>query len=425
MGKHSLEFIRQNPLKIMTSLSISTAVLAVGLILLYMFLPWGERELAPLLVMSLVFAVATVGLTYAKLFAIHKNKTAKFLSVGMLCIIAIVAGLVYLRTLPFYDVIYEAYVIMGNIEILFLVTSTSAVVATGLLYLYSFVFHKEQAARVLFIVSASAAVISVALICLFLFMQGLSAMFDIGIVGFLTGTTWRPSWDPPIFGILPMIVGSIYVTAGAILFGVPIGIFAAVFMAKVCPKPLYKILKPAINLLAGIPSVVYGYFGISVLVPFVRQNFGGDGASILTASILLGIMILPTVITISESALRAVPREMYEGAVALGASHERAVFAVVLPAAKSGIMAAVVLGVGRAFGETMAVQMVAGNQPLMRMPHEFLEGMRTLTANIVIEMGYASGIHREALVATGVVLFVFILIINILFSLLMKRGESK
>ncbi|MCL2397381.1 MAG: phosphate ABC transporter permease subunit PstC [Defluviitaleaceae bacterium] len=284
------------------------------------------------------------------------------------------------------------------------------------------ILHKEQAAKVLFIISACAAILAVGLICVFLFMQGLPAMVEMGIWEFLTGTDWRPTWDPPRFGIFPMIVGSLYVTAGAILFGVPIGIFAAVYMAEVCPKPIYKVLKPAINLLAGIPSVIYGYFGMVVLVPFVRENFGGSGFSILTASILLGMMILPTVITISENAMRAVPREMYEGAVALGASHERAVFWVILPAAKSGVMAAIVLGVGRAIGETMAVRMVAGNQPLLRMPYEFLQGTRTLTTNVVLDLGYAYGSHRAALIATGVVLFVFILLINTLFSLLKRKG---
>jgi len=282
-------------------------------------------------------------------------------------------------------------------------------------------FYKETAAKILFALSATAAIIAVGLICVFLFMEGLPAMANIGVWNFLTGTDWRPTWEPPRFGILPMIVGSLYVTAGAILFGVPIGIFAAVYMAEVCPKPIYRVLKPAINLLAGIPSVVYGYFGMVVLVPFVRTYFGGTGFSILTASILLGMMILPTVISISESALRAVPREMYEGAVALGASHERAVFRVILPAAKSGVMAAIILGIGRAIGETMAVRMVAGNQAVLRMPYEFLYGTRTLTANVVLELGYAYGDHRAALIATGVVLFVFILMINMLFSLLKRK----
>jgi len=273
----------------------------------------------------------------------------------------------------------------------------------------------------MFIISASAAILAVGLICVFLFMQGLPAMWDIGIIRFLTGSDWRPTWDPPRFGIFPMIMSSLYVTAGAILFGVPIGIFAAVFIAKFCPKSIYIVLKPAINLLAGIPSVVYGYFGMVVLVPFVRENIGGSGNSIFTASILLGMMILPTIIAISESAIRAIPSEIYEGAIALGASHESATFKVVLPAAKPGVMASVILGIGRAVGETMAVRMVAGNQPILRMPHEFLYGARTLTANVIIELGYAYGEHRATLIATGVVLFAFVLIINTLFSILKKK----
>lgn len=219
-----------------------------------------------------------------------------------------------------------------------------------------------------------------------------------------------------------MILGSLYITAGAILIGVPIGVLTAVYMAKFSNKKLYKLLKPSFELLAGIPSVVYGFFGIVIIVPLVRTVFGGNGSSILSASILLGIMILPTIIGISESAIRSVPDSYYEGALALGASHERSVFFTVLPAAKSGILAAVVLGIGRAIGETMAVIMVAGNQA--RMPAGLLKGARTLTANIVIEMGYAADLHRGALIATGVVLFVFILLINLSFSVINRR-ESK
>ena len=220
-----------------------------------------------------------------------------------------------------------------------------------------------------------------------------------------------------------MIIGSIYVTAGAIIVGVPLGLLAAIYMAKFCPAPLYKFLKPAVDLLAGIPSIVYGFFGLMVIVPLVQDLFGApSGQNMLTASILLGIMILPTIISVSESSIRAVPDSYYEGALALGASHERSVFFVTVPAAKSGIMAGIILGVGRAIGETMAVIMIAGNQP--RIPDSLLEGVRTLTGNIVMEMGYAQGLHREALIATGVVLFVFILIINLLFSIL-KRKESK
>ena len=218
-----------------------------------------------------------------------------------------------------------------------------------------------------------------------------------------------------------MILGSIYVTAGAIIVGVPLGLLTAVFMAYFCPTKLYKVLKPAVELLAGIPSVVYGFFGLVVMVPLIRTTLGGRGTSMLTASLLLGIMILPTIIGVSESAIRAVPRSYYEGSLALGATKERSVFFSVLPAAKSGVLAAVVLGIGRAIGETMAVIMVAGNQA--RMPDGLLEGVRTLTANIVMEMGYAQDLHREALIATAVVLFVFILIINLSLSLLRKRSK--
>lgn len=270
-----------------------------------------------------------------------------------------------------------------------------------------------------FLIAACVSILAVALICIFLFANGLPAIAKIGPIKFLTGIKWKPMNE--IFGIFPMVVGSIYVTAGAILVGVPIGILCAVFMARFCPKKIYLILKPAIELMAGIPSIVYGFFGLVVIVPIIQQLTGTSGKGVLTASVLLGIMILPTIIGVSESAIRAVPESYYEGALALGDTHERSVFCAVLPAAKSGIMAGVILGVGRAIGETMAVIMVAGNQPVI--PGSVLAGVRTMTANIVLEMGYAAGLHREALIATGVVLFVFILIINVLFSLI-KKGDS-
>ncbi len=280
---------------------------------------------------------------------------------------------------------------------------------------------KEKVMHVVFAVAALTSILAVALICVFLFANGLPAILKVGPAAFLGGTTWKPTASVPQFGILPMIVGSIYVTAGAIVAGVPIGILTAIFLAFYCPKHLYKPLKSATELLAGIPSVVYGFFGLVLLVPFIREHIGGKGQSILAASILLGLMILPTIIGVSESALRAVPGSFYEGAVALGATHEEAIFRTVLPAAKSGVMAGVILGIGRAIGETMAVIMVVGNQA--RLPESVLEGVRTLTGNIVIEMGYAAGLHREVLIATGVVLFVFILIINILFSILKRRDK--
>jgi len=281
---------------------------------------------------------------------------------------------------------------------------------------------KEKLMQGIFFISAITSIIAVLLICLFLFANGIPAMKEIGFFDFIFGKEWSPSDVPALYGILPMILGSIYITAGAIIIGVPIGVLTAVYMAKFSSKRLYKLLKPSFELLAGIPSVVYGFFGIVIIVPLVRTVFGGNGSSILSASILLGIMILPTVIGISESAIRSVPDSYYEGALALGASHERSVFFAVLPAAKSGILAAVVLGIGRAIGETMAVIMVAGNQA--RMPAGLLKGARTLTANIVIEMGYAADLHRGALIATGVVLFVFILLINLSFSMI-KRRENK
>lgn len=218
-----------------------------------------------------------------------------------------------------------------------------------------------------------------------------------------------------------MIIGSIYVTAGAVIIGVPMGILCAIFLARFCPEKLYKIVKPAVSLLAGIPSIVYGFFGLVVIVPIMQDLTGTNGKGILTASILLGIMILPTVIGVSESAIRAVPNSYYEGSLALGATHERSVFFAVLPAAKQGILAGVILGVGRAIGETMAVIMVAGNNAVM--PNSIFSGVRTLTANIVMEMGYATDLHREALLGTGVVLFVFILIINLSFSALKRRNH--
>lgn len=280
----------------------------------------------------------------------------------------------------------------------------------------------ERVMEYVFLAAACVSVLCVALICAFLLANGLPAMGEIGVLKFLSGTRWKPGAD--IYGIFPMIVGSVYVTAGALLLGVPVALLTAVYLAFFCPKGPYRVLKPAVELLAGIPSVVYGFFGIVVLVPAVRalgERWDGSGNAMLTASILLAMMILPTIIGVVEPALRAVPTSYYEGALALGATHERSVYTAVVPAAKSGILAGIVLGVGRAMGETMAVIMVAGNQP--RMPKGILQGVRTLTGNIVIEMGYATGLHREALIATGVVLFVFILLINLCFSAL-KRGKK-
>lgn len=276
---------------------------------------------------------------------------------------------------------------------------------------------KEKVMKLLFFLTALVSIAAVILICIFLFASGIPAIKEIGVFKFLLGTSWKPANN--LYGILPMIVGSFYVTAGALIIGVPIGILTAVFMARFAPRSIYAPLKAAVNLMAGIPSVVYGFFGLVVLVPFIREAFGGRGMSVLTASVLLGLMILPTIISVSETSIRAVPESYYEGGLALGASHERSVFFTVLPVAKSGIFAGVVLGIGRAVGETMAVMMVAGNQPAI--PDSMLSGVRTLTTNIVLEMGYSTDLHREALIGTAVVLFVFILIINLSLSLFKSR----
>ena len=279
--------------------------------------------------------------------------------------------------------------------------------------------YKERLMQAVFFIAACASILAVVLICVFLFANGLPAMGKIGVFKFLLGTKWKPGND--IYGIFPMILGSIYVTAGAIVIGVPVGILTSVFMAEYCPKKIYRPLKMATELLAGIPSIVYGFFGLVVLVPIIRILFQGktNGSSILTSSILLGMMILPTIIGVTESSIRTVPRAYFEGALALGATKERSIFTVMIPAAKSGIMAGVVRGIGRAIGETMAVMMVAGNQA--RVPNSILQGVRTLTTNIVLEMGYATGLHREALIATAVVLFIFILIINFTIACLNNR----
>ncbi len=277
---------------------------------------------------------------------------------------------------------------------------------------------RETAMRLVFALTACVSILAVALICVYLLGNGIPTIFEIGAGNFF-GEVWRPGQQQ--FGILPFIIGSIYVTAGAMVVGVPIGVLCALYLARFCPRRLYRVFSPVVRLMAGIPSIVYGFFGLMVLVPAVQQATGTSGKGLLTASLLLGIMILPTIIGTAEPALRAVPSSYYEGALALGATHERSVFTAVLPAAKSGVLSGVILGVGRAIGETMAVIMIAGNQ--IGMPGGLLDGLRTMTSNIVLEMGYATGLHRRALIATGVVLFVFILLINLCFSLI-KRKEN-
>lgn len=277
----------------------------------------------------------------------------------------------------------------------------------------------EQTMRFVFLAAACVSIAATITICIFLFANGVPAMLKIGLKNFIFGLKWKPSID--LYGIFPMIVGSITVTLGALILGVPLGLFTAVFLARYCPKQLYNFFESGVKLLAGIPSVVYGFFGLTVIVPAIRNTFGGNGTSILVASIVLAIMILPTIISVSKSSIRAVPSLYFEGSLALGACKERSIFLVELKAAKSGIMAGIILGVGRAVGETMAVIMVAGNQAIL--PRSLVKGIRTLTANIVLEMGYAADLHRDALIATSVILFIFILIINLCFSLLKEKKE--
>lgn len=278
----------------------------------------------------------------------------------------------------------------------------------------------EKIMKVVFTLAALTSILALLLICVFIFSEGLPFIGRYGLGNFLLGRDWKPTNTPASYGILPMILGSVYITLGAVALGVPIGILTATYLAKFTSPRLYKFLKPAINLMAGIPSIIYGFFALSFIVPLVRSIFGGSGMNIISGSLLLAIMILPTVISISESAIRTVPSAYYEGSIALGASHEEAVVSVVLPAAKSGIISSVILAIGRAIGETMAVILVTGNQA--RMPAGITRGVRTLTSNIVIEMAYAADMHREALIATAAVLFIFILAINALFVVVKRRA---
>ncbi|MEW6066630.1 MAG: phosphate ABC transporter permease subunit PstC [Bacillota bacterium] len=278
----------------------------------------------------------------------------------------------------------------------------------------------ESIIEKLLLISAVVAVLVVALITYFIFAGGLPVMQKYGIAHFITSSDWHPLDKQ--FGLLPMIAGSFLVTLGALVIGVPLSVGCAIFLAEIAPKQVTRIIRPAIELLAGIPSVVYGFYGLVILVPLIRELFGGRGFSILGGSVVLAIMILPTVVNISEDAIRAVPREYKEGSLALGATHWQTIKKVIVPSARSGILTAIVLGMGRAIGETMAVIMVVGN--VATLPESILDPIRTLTGNIAIEMGYAAGEHSQALFATGIVLFVIIMILNFMVTLVPKRvGE--
>lgn len=279
--------------------------------------------------------------------------------------------------------------------------------------------RREKAIERALLVSALSAVSMLALIAVFILIEGAPVMLKHGVGAFLTGTRWAPTKGS--FGILPMIVASIVVTVGAMVIAVPLGLACAVFLAEVAPRRAANFLRPAIQLLAGIPSVVYGFVGILFLVPLIRENLGGPGLSVLAAVIILGVMVLPTLIGIAEDAIEAVPRTYKEGALALGCTHSQAIRRVILPAARGGIIAAIILAMGRAVGETMAVIMVIGNAAIV--PYSVLDPARTLTSNIALEMGYAAGDHQKALFATGVVLFVFIMMLNSIATMRVVRGR--
>ena len=279
---------------------------------------------------------------------------------------------------------------------------------------------QEKIFKGIFALCALLSIFAVLMICFFLFSNAIPTITQIGLFEFIFGLDWYPTEE--IFGIFPMIVGSIYVTALAILIGVPLGVLSAIYLSRFASKKEQKYILPAVELLGAIPSVVYGFFGLVVIVPLLATTFSGiPGKSVLAAALILSIMILPTIILVSKAAIDALPQSYYEGALALGASKERSVFFALIPAAKSGILASIILGVGRAIGEAMAVIMVAGNQALI--PTSVLEGVRTLTTNIVLEMGYAQDLHREVLIANAVVLFVFILLINTCFNALKKEAK--
>ena len=282
-------------------------------------------------------------------------------------------------------------------------------------------YFLEKLSSKIFLACALLSVISLLLIVGFVFYKGANPFVsgDYSLLSFIFGSEWVPSEDK--FGIFPMIVASIYATIGALVIGVPIGLFTAIFLAEIAPKRVAKIVSPAIQLLAGIPSVLYGVFGLAIIVPFLQDNLGlARGQSLIAVILVLAIMMLPTIVTVAETAIRAVPKSYREGSLALGVSEIGTIFKVVVPAAKSGIMAAIVLGLGRALGETMAVILVAGNSLII--PTSLTDSIRPLTTNIALEMGYAAGTHQEMLFATGIVLFSFILILNFVLARLTAKG---
>lgn len=275
----------------------------------------------------------------------------------------------------------------------------------------------ERLAGNIFLLCASISVLTVVVITVYLLVSGVPIFAKVGFTNMIFGMDWKPLEGQ--FGLLPMIVASLLMTAGSVLIGTLVGLMTAVMLAEISPAYLAKLIRPAINLLAGIPSVVYGFFGLIVIVPIIDDFFGGGGNSLFAGIVILSVMILPTIVSVAETSIRAVPKDYKEGSLALGATHIQTIFKVILPAAKSGILAAVVLGMGRAIGETMAVILVIGNTP--QLPGSIFDRVRTLTANIALEMGYAQGLHQEALFATGVVLFTFIMLLNIILNFAIRR----
>lgn len=283
-------------------------------------------------------------------------------------------------------------------------------------------FTKEEVFKYFFLICSILSIFFLLLICIFIFKDSFGFIGKIGVKNFVLKDAWTPMNVPASYGILPMIIGSVLITAMSCIAAVPVSIMVACYLAFDCPKNIYRILKPALNLMTGIPSIVYGFFALTVIVPINRSIFGGTGMNMLSASILLLIMVLPTIISMAEASLRTVPQSFYQGSLSLGATHDETITRVMVPAAKSGIFAGIILGVGRAIGETMAVILVAGNQT--RLTFNPLKGIRTMTTNIVLEMAYAAGEHRQALIATAAVLFIFILIINIGFFIVKNRSEN-
>lgn len=277
--------------------------------------------------------------------------------------------------------------------------------------------NKDKLIELVFFVIALSTLTVLAVITLFIFIEGLPLISKVGVFNFIFGMKWAPSQE--LYGIFPMIVGTVSVTLGAALIGVPVALSCSIFLTEFAPQSVRNIMRPAIQLLAGIPSVVYGFWGLTFIVPLIRVFLGGPGLSILAGSIILAIMILPTIISISEVSLLSLPGLYKQGSLALGATHWQTIYGVLLPSAKTGIMAAIILGIGRAIGETMAVIMVLGNA--VALPRSILDPARTLTTNIGIEMGYASGEHQQALFATGIVLFVMIMIINSIAQFIVRK----